>query len=167
VTLAPRSSRSLGVSEAQVTAYVTIHPRECRAGQTTRVEVDPEPFPYGPDAQWGECRACGKRILWGKLPGTAARGSVRSVPLDPEPHPWGQMILLRNGRSLVPVEIGALHGPEIQDRRFRDHRTTCQIGPRNTWTLQAALRSSTVPSASKNSEHVRAIKLQLEKSAHP
>jgi hypothetical protein len=67
----------------------------------------------------GICKVCNRPIRWSRL----QRGL--RVPLDPSPNEKGQIILLRDGLKAVTVDPFEDYEPEVRERRYYDHRSTC------------------------------------------
>jgi hypothetical protein len=67
----------------------------------------------------GICTVCNRPIRWSRL----QRGL--RVPLDPSPNEKGQIILLRDGLKAMTVDPFEDYEPEVRERRFYDHRSTC------------------------------------------
>jgi len=121
------------------------------------------PSTYSEQAELSECRACGQRVRWVVLP--LDRGA--RVPVDPTPVGKGQVIILRDGRRAVMVEPMKTYGPEVHERRFFDHRTTC-LGYYATRTIKGSITDPGLDSRgfTAQKERIRAARRQLDETCH-
>lgn len=102
------------------------------------------------------CRSCDRPIIWARL----TRG--RWVPLDSDPVPNGQIVLLRDGERAWPINPGEVYPPEVQERRYSDHNTTCP-GYKDLRTFVGSLRGAGRSPDHERRERVRALKLLMDR----
>lgn len=88
------------------------------------------------------------------------------VPLDPTPDRRGQVILLRDGSRAVMVDPFRSYRPEVDDRRFWDHRSTCGGTFYSMRSLQGALSEPghDTRGFEERKARVRELRLRLDRS---
>jgi hypothetical protein len=109
------------------------------------------------------CKACNRPIRWSRL----QRGL--RVPLDPTPNDRGQIILLRDGFKAVTVDPFEDYEPEVRERRFYDHRTTCRGSFDSVRTLKGSLSETgrDVRGFADRKQRLREVRLLLDQEREP